>query len=78
MDFEDKTQKIYKHFCRDWISRNRTKVKKIIKKNPISWKTYISKKNLGIVVEQINHTDTFHYKVIDEKKWTLTKIKYGF
>ena len=42
--------------------------------NLTSWKDYILLKNLGLDV--LN--DSLHnYRIIDEKKWLLTKIKYG-
>jgi hypothetical protein len=40
----------------------------------INWLTFIKSKDLGIVFN--NNTD--EYKIIDEKKWALNKIKYGF
>lgn len=43
--------------------------------NPfLSWRLYIKKKDMGILC--IN--DMFDYKIVDEKKWMLAKIKYGF
>jgi hypothetical protein len=42
--------------------------------NLTSWKDYILLKNLGLdVLDDSLHT----YRIIDEKKWLLTKIKYG-
>ncbi len=40
----------------------------------INWLTFIKSKDLGIDFN--NNTD--EYKIIDEKKWALNKIKYGF
>ena len=40
----------------------------------LNWLTFIKSKDLGIVFN--NNTD--EYKIIDEKKWALNKIKYGF
>ena len=40
----------------------------------ISWKEFIKSKDLGIIcVDSLNHI----YKIIDEKKWLINKIKYG-
>ena len=40
----------------------------------ISWKKFIKSKDLGIIcVDSLNHI----YKIIDEKKWLINKIKYG-
>ena len=42
----------------------------------IGWTRFIEKKDIGIVY---NNTHSAHniYKVVNEKKWLLTKIKYG-
>lgn len=39
----------------------------------INWLTFIKSKDLGIVFN--NNTD--EYKIIDEQKWLLAKLKYG-
>ena len=39
----------------------------------INWLTFIKSKDLGIVFN--NNTD--EYKIIDEKKWAIARIKYG-
>jgi|688.fasta_scaffold740584_4 hypothetical protein len=77
MQFRDKEQKIYLYFKNDWLSSNRTKVYKILKKRIISWEQYINRKKLGIIVERIGPTDTEYYNIIDEKKWAIARIKYG-
>ena len=39
------------------------------------WKDFIESLNLGVVCIN-SHNDI--YKITDEKKWFLAKIKYGF
>jgi len=38
-----------------------------------NWDKFIENKDLGIM-----HFVDDEYEIIDEKKWTLAKIKYGF
>jgi len=38
------------------------------------WSNFINSKNLGIICDRV----VCVYKIIDEKKWMLTKLKYGF
>lgn len=40
----------------------------------INWLTFIKSKDLGIIF----NNNTHEYKIIDQKKWLLNKIKYGF
>jgi hypothetical protein len=40
----------------------------------INWLTFIKSKDLGIVF----NNNTHEYKITDQKKWALSKIKYGF
>jgi hypothetical protein len=43
------------------------------------WDEFIKKKNLGIICIKstyVGYDDI--YKIVDEKKWALSKIKYGF
>lgn len=40
----------------------------------MSWRKYVESLDLGVV----NHDNTHFYEVIDENKWALAKIKYGF
>lgn len=44
------------------------------KQTKMSWRKYVESLDLGVV----NHDNTHFYEVIDEKKWALAKIKYGF
>ncbi len=40
------------------------------------WTDYIESKDLG-VVSCFNSNNNSLYKIVDEKKWLLAKIKYG-
>ena len=40
-----------------------------------SWYSFIESKNLGILCVDLIADE---YEIIDEKKWALSKIKYGF
>jgi hypothetical protein len=40
-----------------------------------AWSKFIKSKDLGII--SISYYDDL-YKIIDQKKWALSKIKYGF
>lgn len=43
------------------------------------WKLFISNKDLGIRYSPSYTLDLIHvYEVVDEQKWLLTKLKYGF
>ena len=45
----------------------------------LSWKDFIKIKDLGIIcVRSYPSATQDEYEIIDEKKWLLTKIKYGF
>ena len=41
----------------------------------ISWKEFIKSKDLGIICVSLASNI---YRIVDKKKWILTKIKYGF
>ena len=41
------------------------------------WSDFIEFKNLGIKVTSIA-TSYFVYQIVDEKKWFINKMKYGF
>lgn len=53
------------------------------KRDPyFQWETHIHNKNIGVSVYDYNHDRLGHianarYIVKDEKKWLLTKLKYG-
>jgi hypothetical protein len=43
------------------------------------WKLFISNKDLGIRYAPSYTQDLIHvYEVMDEQKWLLSKLKYGF
>lgn len=42
-----------------------------------SWKKFIESKDLGIICVSYSSLDD-EYEIIDEKKWLLSKLKYGF
>ena len=50
----------------------------------ILWPEFLQNINAGIEVKGYKYNNPDHpilpikYKIIDEKKWLLTKIKYGF
>jgi hypothetical protein len=46
---------------------------KIINKH---WDNFIKRKNLGISWKMIYSKEV--YEIVDEKKWAIAKIKYGF
>ncbi len=49
----------------------------IRKKTPYFWVEFIETKDLGII--NLPAYGSMHtYKIVDEKKWLLNKIKYGF
>ena len=59
---------IYRKFKHEWNRRNGND----------TWKFLIDSKDLG--VKFLGHDDCGFrvYKVTDQKKWLLNKIKYGF
>jgi|LakMenE01Jun11ns_1017448.scaffolds.fasta_scaffold7272444_1 hypothetical protein len=75
-----KCEKIYEMFKRKWIISFSLKIWELFcchgeeSVNQL-WKNYINALDLGIVSVSF-YEDT--YKIIDEKKWIFSKIKYGF
>lgn len=72
MVFNDVDDIVYRTFVYDFHSHKLTK-----------WKEYIQSKNLGIKhIENVFNSQTFLnssiYEIVDQKKWLLAKIKYGF
>ena len=48
-------------------------------KNSLSWKEFIKIKDLGIIcLRSYPSPNQDEYEIIDEKKWLINKIKYGF
>jgi hypothetical protein len=45
-----------------------------------TWVSFLNCKDLGIkcTIVDINGYGHIYYKITDEKKWLLNKIKYGF
>ena len=60
---------IYIHFRNEYYSNNNNLFKNNI------WNNFIESKDLGVIC--LSHFND-EYKIVDEKKWMLTKIKYGF
>lgn len=63
--------KMYPTFKKEWLSSHF-----------IHWEDFIASKDLGITCfNKISSIDTtiglIAYKIVDEKKWLLAKIKYG-
>lgn len=54
---------IYIHFRNEYFSN----------KNNL-WKTFIDSKDLGVICLSYLNDE---YRIVDEKKWLLAKIKYG-
>jgi hypothetical protein len=42
------------------------------------WPDFIENKKLGIIVEEYIAYEKCVYKIVDRKKWLLSKIKYSF
>jgi hypothetical protein len=50
-----------------------------IHNDDISWKELIIRQDIGIIHISLNVQKSYDmYKIVDEKKWALAKIKYGF
>jgi len=73
-------KKIYLTFIKEWINYSNefhAKYSKQIDTN--NWLDFIKSKDLGIICVQAKSNSSGDvYKLIDEKKWLLAKIKYGF
>jgi hypothetical protein len=78
MDFNAK--KIYLTFIKEWINYSNEFHAKYSKQIDINnWLDFIKSKDLGIICVQAKSNSSGDvYKLIDEKKWLLAKIKYGF
>ncbi len=53
-----------------------TKLKKEYLSSKLDWSELVISKDLGIICVDVFYLDRF--KLVDEKKWLLAKIKYGF
>jgi hypothetical protein len=66
MEFEDKNWSILILFYN-----------KVVKTN-VTFPSYVKSLDIGIeFIGWLGSRDYYTYKIIDEKKWTLSKIKYG-
>ena len=67
MEFEDDNNVIFLTFYEKWCKDGRI------------WEDFIISKNLGIVYVYTKYRENMYhtYRIIDEKKWALNKIKYG-
>jgi hypothetical protein len=68
MEFKDYDLKVYYKTLGSWTP------------STIGWNDYIKSLNLGIeFIPGITDLNiSYHlYKIVDEKKWLLTKLKYG-
>ncbi len=66
MEFENVS--IYTLFSEEWVKYRNLTLK--------SWNSFIKSKNLGITCTELTLLNN-KYKIVDEKKWFLTKLKYG-
>jgi len=72
MDFEDIKMVIFKFFEKEyeiWCNANTTN-------EFLTFAKFIKYKDLGI--EYVRGFFRIHYRVIDEKKWMINRLKYGF
>ncbi len=69
MEFKDYPGNIYDILYKEWNW-----------KQIPTWKSFIDSKNLGIeFMSKTGPWPLVHiYKIVDKKKWLLTKLKYGF
>ena len=51
------------------------KVEYFLNNTTPSWSSFVLSKDLGIILINF-HEET--YRITDEKKWLLSKLKYGF
>jgi hypothetical protein len=77
MDFNINSNIIFKTFSSEWTKRD--DLKDINKNALLMWKEFIKSLDIGIeCIKSCEFPNNDVYKVIDEKKWLLAKIKYGF
>ncbi len=74
---------IYKTFSSEWVNYRLDYSENVNKSydrlTNENWKNFIEFKDLGIVCVRSHSISSLdEYEIIDEKKWALTKIKYGF
>jgi len=66
MEFNDKEFKVYCGF-QDEFHRFK----------PDDYNLFLASKDIGIKYIVKDISPCHHYKIVDEKKWALAKIKYG-
>lgn len=71
MEFKDPQSKVYKIFRDEWVNSPESRMLC----DDTSWFNLIKNKNLGI--EYISARCFDCYKIVDQKKWLLTRLKYG-
>ncbi len=78
--FGEAAKKIFDIFNKEWNAVRKLEMKKHCPESiNSSWINFIEDKNLGITcIKSSIHKDGDEYRIIDEKKWLLAKIKYGF
>jgi hypothetical protein len=75
MDSDINPDIIFETFCSDWYKIDKLKDRNVI----FMWKQFIKSLDLGIeCVKASQIPDGDEYRIIDEKKWLIAKIKYGF
>ncbi len=68
---------IYKKFCKEWREKQWDKNNLYYYfESEKRWKIFIQYLDLGIECTSVGKIDK--YKIVDEKKWLLYKLKYGF
>ena len=46
---------------------------------PLEWCNFIEWMDLGVSVYTVGDSNSFtYYKIVDNKKWIFTRLKYGF
>ena len=65
-------RELYKCLCMDFAF---SKENQFNTNSELSWKVFIKNKDFGI---ECTNFLTNEYVVVDEKKWMLAKINYGF
>ena len=68
MEFDDPHEVIYYYFEDDYYDNSYAN----------NWQEFVKYIDIGIeYIESAELVDVDHYKIVDEKKWLLAKIKYG-
>jgi hypothetical protein len=70
MVFKDYDYKIFYFFEQEWLEST-----------DLTFNDFIKEKDLGISLIDVDHEHNSKYdiyEVTDEKKWTITRLKYAF